>query len=647
MFEDQERKGIIVFLRWAVISVTFYLVVLEKGRMIDLHLGYLLLLVYVLSNITLSFFPKPWFYNPTFFYSLVFFDTGIVTAGMYLSEKMATDFYLVFFLILIFASLHRNYKLLMVLSGVTAAIYGVLLYNWGLLGSTQGSSYTLRVFFIFIMTAFYGYLVQTFSREKQKQLAISEDKYRGLFENANDGILLLRSHPLQIADVNREAERLTECKKEVLIGRSFPDLFRSEEREKAQDYLGEVVRKGEGWTDTLSLNRNDGTSMEVDLSGKKIDLGKDTFFQIMFRDLTEKRKLEKKIRESKRNLEAIFDGIRDQLSLQAPNYQILRVNKAVAEKYHLDYRTLIGKVCYETYYHQSTPCKSCPVAITIQTRQPASSIMKNPEENTSFRIFSYPILDEKENLVSVIECTQDVTEEQRLQDQLIQSEKLAGIGVLASGVAHEINNPLSGIMGMAELAMEEEDPESKKAYLTDILNCAQRIGEITKGLRSYSRISKQAEQAPMDVNEVLESSLKMVRMGVKTSPVEIIKKLQPVEKIEASSGEIQQVFTNLITNAFQAMNGAAGKLTLLTRQMEELVEIKVSDTGGGIPEKYLNKIFDPFFTTKKQGEGTGLGLNIVYRIITKYEGTIDVESQVGAGTTFTVRFPSGKREVRA
>lgn len=151
----------------------------------------------------------------------------------------------------------------------------------------------------------------------------------------------------------------------------------------------------------------------------------------------------------------------------------------------------------------------------------------------------------------------------------------------------------------------------------------------------------------MDVNEVLESSLKMVRMGVKTSPVEVIKKLQPVEKIQAGSGEIQQVFTNLITNAFQAMNGSAGKLSLVTRQLEDFVEIKVSDTGGGIPEKYLNKIFDPFFTTKKQGEGTGLGLNIVYRIITKYEGTIDVESQEGVGTTFTLRFPSGKTEVRA
>jgi signal transduction histidine kinase len=273
--------------------------------------------------------------------------------------------------------------------------------------------------------------------------------------------------------------------------------------------------------------------------------------------------------------------------------------------------------------------------------------MKNLEENAVYRVSSYPIFDERENLASVIECAQDVTEEQRLQDQLIQSEKLAGIGILASGVAHEINNPLSGIMGMAELAMEEEDPESKKAYLTDILNCGQKISEITKGLRSYSRISKQEEQAPMNINEVLESSLKMVSMAVKVSEIEVVKKLQPIEKIKANPGEIQQVFTNLITNAYQAMNGKGGKLILFTQELNDFVEIKVSDTGYGISPKFLSKIFDPFFTTKKQGEGTGLGLNIVYRIITKYEGTIDVESHEGVGTTFTIRFPARKSEARA
>jgi signal transduction histidine kinase len=260
------------------------------------------------------------------------------------------------------------------------------------------------------------------------------------------------------------------------------------------------------------------------------------------------------------------------------------------------------------------------------------------------RIFSYPIFDEKGDLLSVIEHVKDITDEQRLQEQLIQSEKLAGIGTLASGVAHEINNPLSGIIGMAEIAMEEEDPSNIKSHLTDIFNCAQRIGEITKGLRSYSRIAKKEEQSLVDINEILENSLKMVRLVIKTTPVEVITKFQSIEKIGANPGEIQQVFTNLITNAFQAMNGKGGTLVLSTRSSKDSVEVKVTDSGMGIPQKYLNKIFDAFFTTKNPGEGTGLGLNIVYRIVTKYEGTIDVESKENIGTTFTIKFPIRRDE---
>jgi len=284
------------------------------------------------------------------------------------------------------------------------------------------------------------------------------------------------------------------------------------------------------------------------------------------------------------------------------------------------------------------------LSVTIGTRQPASSTLKFPEIEKVQQIFSYPVSDEKGKLLYLIEYVKDVTEEQRLKEQLIQSEKLAGIGILASGVAHEINNPLSGIIGMAEIALEEEDPSKNKDYLTDILTCGQRIGEIVNGLRSYSRTAKRGELSVIDPHEILETSLKMVQLGIKSAPVEVIKNFQPGEKIKANPGEIQQVFTNLIANAFQAMNGKKGRLILSSRSLKDVMEIKVSDSGVGIPPKYLNQIFDPFFTTKKTGEGTGLGLNIVYRIVTKYEGTIEVESTEGMGTTFTIKFPKWREE---
>jgi len=643
--KDQDRKRIILTLRWTAIIVTCYLILFGKGRVTNPHLGSILILIYLASNVLLTFFPKAWFSSLKLFYPLVLFDTGVVCFGMYLSEKMTTDFYLVFFLIIIFASVSRNFKLLMVMGGITAILYGILLYSWGLLTNEEGSSYTLRIPFVFIMSAFYGYIVQTLTKEKRKELTISEDKYRGLFENANEGIVLLRNPELQIADVNREVEKVLGYTKEELLQKDFFDLFITEEAEKATDFFKEVDERGEGRADYLSLTKKDGSPLEVDFSIKRIDLGQESFYQMIFRDLTEQRKLEKKIRQSKRNLEAIFDGIRDQLSIQAPDFSILRVNRAVIEHYQTFFDKLINQKCYEAYFLRSEPCEGCPVVVTIETKQPASSTMKRSEDNTTLQVFSYPIFDEKGNLLSAIEYTKDVTEQQRLQDQLIQSEKLAGIGILASGVAHEINNPLSGIIGMAEIALEEEDPSKKKDYLTDILECGQRIQEIVKGLRSYSRAAKKEELSLVDLNGILEESLKMVQLAVKVSSVEVIKEFQSVEKIQANVGEIQQVFTNLITNAFQAMDGKGGKLGLSTRLIEDWVEVKVSDNGKGIPQKYLNQIFDPFFTTKKPGEGTGLGLNIVYRIVSKYEGTVDVESKEQIGTTFAIKFPTRRTEL--
>jgi PAS domain S-box-containing protein len=642
--EAQDRKKIIITLRWTAIIVTSYLILFGRGRVTNLYLSYTLIMVYLLSNVLLIFIPKTWFSNLKLFYPLVLFDTGIVSFGMYLSEKMTTDFYLVFFLIIIFASVSRNFKLLMVIGGITALLYGCLLYSWGLLTSEESSSYTLRIPFIFIMTAFYGYIVQTLTREKRHALTLSEDKYRGLFENAHDGIILLRTPQWQIADINREVAKVTGYSKEELLQKEVFELFLPEEIENVRSYFEEVIEKGKGRADDLSLRKKDGSAVEVDLSTQRIDLGDESFYQMIFRDLREQRKLEKKIRESKRNLEAIFDGIRDQLSIQAPDYRILRVNKAVAENRKTSFTGLINRKCYEAYFQRTVPCENCPVSATLRTKQPASSVMRIPEDNTTLQIFAYPILDEKGDLLSAIEYMKDITEEQRLQEQLIQSEKLAGIGILASGVAHEINNPLSGIIGMAEVALEEEDISKNKGYLTDILNCAQRIGEIVRGLRSYSRAAKKEELGLVDLNEVMEESLRMVRLASKKTSVEVIKKFQSVEKIWANVGEIQQVFTNLITNALQAMNGRKDPLTLSTRSLKDFVEVKVSDHGMGIPQKYLGHIFDPFFTTKNPGEGTGLGLNIVYRIVTKYEGTIDVESKEQEGTTFTIKFPARRVE---
>ena len=637
--KTEDQKKIIVSLRWMVIIVTSYLILFGKEEPATFHSGYVFILIYIFSNLALSVLPRPWFFRQSFFYALAVFDIGIISLGMFLSGKVTTDFYLVFFLIIIIVSMSRNFKLVVILSGAISLLYGVLLYTWGFLESEQGISYWLRIPFIFVIAAFYGFLVQTFNKEKREQLAISEERYRGLFENAHDGILISKMAPFQILDANREAERLTGYSKEDLQGKATLDLFSPEARVKASLCLEEVLKKGEGRTDALSWVRKEGTVFEIDLSIKRIDLGETPLFQMIIRDLTDQRKLERKIRESKENLQAIFDGIRDQLSLQNPAYEIVRVNRAVVEKYQTTFQELIGKNCFEVYYGRDAPCEECPVAVTFETKEPASSIRRVSGGEKVLRISSHPILDENRRLLWVLEYTQDITVEQRFQEQFIRSEKLGGLGILTSGFAHEINNPLSGVIGMTEIAMEEEDPQKVKHYLEDILGCGQKIGEIVKEFSSYSRMARREDQTSVDVIGAIENSLKIVRMMSKTS-VEVIRDFQPVETLEANSGEIQLIFHHLITNAYQAMKEKGERLTITTRPLKDGIEIKVSDEGMGIPSCDLPHLFEPFFTTRPVGEGKGLGLNIVYRIITKYDGAIRVESKEQMGTTFIIQFPT-------
>ena len=630
-----DRKKIIIYLRWTVIIATSYLILFGTAAASVLGWGYLLILIYILSNVALCFLPREWFSATRLFYSLVVFDTGIVSFGMYLSERVATDFYLVFFMILIFASISRDYKLLVIVSGIASLIYGVLLNSWGLLNSEE---YTLRIPFLFIMAAFYGYIVQSFSQERQKQVALFENKYQSLFQNANDGILLLKGAPLRIDTFNRQIEQLTGYSRTELSGMDLSHLFSADEKENVAEYIAEVSEKGAGRTDALSLVRKDGTTCDADISTKRIDLGEETLFQAIIRDLTDQRRLEKKIRESKRSLQTIVDGIRDQLSLQKLDYRIVRVNQSVIEKYRMTFQELLGKKCYEAYYGRSAPCEDCPAAVTLETGQPASTVRNISEGEKVLRISSYPISDESGSLISVLESTQDITEERRFQEQLIRSEKLAGLGILTSGFAHEINNPLAGVVGMAEIAMEEDDPVKVRECLNDILRCGQQIAEIVKELSSYSRIAKREEQTGADVVEVLENALKMVQR-VSKAPVKVFRDFQRLEKLEANSGELQLVFHHLISNAYQAMREKGGSLRLTTRAMKDRVEIKVADDGVGIAPGSLKKIFDPFFTTKNVGEGKGLGLNTAYRIIAKYDGSISAESKEHVGTTFTIQLP--------
>jgi signal transduction histidine kinase len=226
--------------------------------------------------------------------------------------------------------------------------------------------------------------------------------------------------------------------------------------------------------------------------------------------------------------------------------------------------------------------------------------------------------------------------------QLIHQEKFASLGEMAAGVAHEVGNPLSIIVGYAKMLLRKCGHEEERDLLKRISEAAQRIDELTRSLLLYSRPAAQ-EHERVDLNHVIDDSLAMVEHQFREEKnYRVTKRLSPkVYPIIGSSNRIQQVFVNLFINAFQAMPDG-GTLTLTTENDPEAdaVLVAVGDSGVGIPPEKLSKIFDPFFTTKPQDQGTGLGLSITQRIITDHGGSVRVESTPDQGTTFFIRFPT-------
>ena len=234
-----------------------------------------------------------------------------------------------------------------------------------------------------------------------------------------------------------------------------------------------------------------------------------------------------------------------------------------------------------------------------------------------------------------------LAEKDRVVDQLIQAEKIAAIGTMASGIGHEINNPLYAILGSAEAIRDEKDIQRCHEHSRSIINYSKDIAKIVQNLSGYIRPGSRHELEPIDLTAKLSDALSMARRSVIGGHVKFKQDLSSVPDIRARSEEIQQVFFNIIRNGIQAMQGR-GVLEISTGLEADRIWVKIRDTGPGIPEEKLKKIFDPFFTTKGPDEGEGLGLYIVHQIVKKYEGTINVESRPGEGTAFTIQFPVGK-----
>jgi two-component system NtrC family sensor kinase len=234
----------------------------------------------------------------------------------------------------------------------------------------------------------------------------------------------------------------------------------------------------------------------------------------------------------------------------------------------------------------------------------------------------------------------------RAQQQLVRSEKLSSLGRLAASIAHEINNPLAGILTYAKLLIRTfDDPTgTDRARVSAVkqLKLVQRETErctaIVRNLLDFAR-ERPLDLKDVSVNQVIEEALVLVGNQARLSGIELVKSFGDVPAVHADFGQLRQACLNLLINACDAMAGG-GRLTLATRTLDGAVEIAVTDTGCGISKEHLSKVLDPFFTTKEKG--TGLGLSVVYGIVERHAGSIDISSEVGVGTTVTIRLPVAK-----
>jgi PAS domain S-box-containing protein len=364
-----------------------------------------------------------------------------------------------------------------------------------------------------------------------------------------------------------------------------------------------------------------------------------------------------------RELQEILDSVDDEIIVLDRDRRVVAANRAFQRKFVPSGREIEGQLCPQMT-SSSGPCGiSAPRGCAVEKVFESGSLHKgivalggpDGEEHT-VEVHASPLRGPDGNVTHVVEVRRDISERRQLEASLAHSERLASLGLLASGISHEINNPLGAIATSVEglrrrLPAESGLPPETQAALGDVL--ARIAREVQRGRDITHRLLKVARQdgqtrTLIDVNQVIEDTLAILAHQIKRSRVdtslELAKALPPLRGDES---RLTQVLMNLVLNAIQAMEKRGGKLRIVTCSLNGAIQINVEDTGCGIAPEALQRIYEPFFTTKPAGKGTGLGLFITHRIVTELGGTIQVRSRPETGTSFKIRIPRSGSEARS
>jgi PAS domain S-box-containing protein len=360
-----------------------------------------------------------------------------------------------------------------------------------------------------------------------------------------------------------------------------------------------------------------------------------------YMDITERKLAEDKLEQAAQEWRTTFDSITDLISIHDKDNRLLRVNKAVAELLNTTPKELIGKFCHEVMHGTKEPPANCPHLETLRTGKPAATEIFNSNLDAYFHEAASPLFNEHGEVTGSVMVARDVTKQKRMEEQLIVTDRLASIGELSSGIAHELNNPLTSVIGFSQLLMEGDVPDNIRENLATIYAEAQRAAIIVKNLLTFARKHAPVKQLSQ-VNVVIEDVLKLRSYEEKVNNIEVEKHLAAnLPEIMMDAFQMQQVFLNIIVNAEFAMLEAhqRGRLVIATEASDGVVKISFTDDGPGISRENMKRIFDPFFTTKEVGKGTGLGLSICHGIVTEHGGQIYARSEPGQGATFIVELP--------
>jgi PAS domain S-box-containing protein len=488
-------------------------------------------------------------------------------------------------------------------------------------------------------------------KQAEGALREAEEKYKNLIEATSDMIWEADETGTFTFVSPRIKDFLGYEVNEVVGKIRTLDLVPKEEARKWLNRFKEInTKKAPFFGFEITHLHKNGNQVVFEISGIPLfdSAGNFKGFVGINKDITERKKAEERVRSAAEEWRTTFDSITDFISIHDRNNRIVRMNKAFADALKTTPKELIGKFCHELTHGTKEPPANCPQRQTLKTGKPATIEVYDSNLGIYVQESTSPIFDEKGKVAGSVHIAKNITERKQMEEQLMLTDRLASIGELASGIAHELNNPLTSVIGFSQLLLEEDIPENLKEDLVTIYSEAQRASSIVKNLLTFAR-----KHAPMrqlsQVNSIIDDVLRLRAYEHKVNNIKVEKRFAPnLPEIMVDYFQMQQVFLNIIVNAESSMlqaNGK-GKLVITTARVNNVIKATIADDGPGIAKENLRRVFDPFFTTKEVGKGTGLGLSICHGIVTEHGGRIYAESEISKGAAFAVELPIDGRPRR-